>query len=331
MAGPDDTETVQPTLAVEEERLPPMPRWLLGSAAGLVLLAAALPAAVLYFIPEKFHDETAQIVIVLVGGVIAVMLLLYFGSIILRALGVASRGAALGMPDGSIRALIAVSLIFLFAIIGITVLYSSFGGEEMQSNGITADEIDQLENVQIISISAVDPQASPGAERFNVVSRAELNQASHDFGLQLLTTVSTLVVAVAGFYFGARSVDQATKAALLIQARSATRGASATASNEEAEIEAAELGEDEVIEAREDNAAEDDEELVASEHAPATKPGQQPPGTAGPADTQPGDAKASAAKPSDTKPAAAKPSDTKPAASKPADSKPSDSKPSDKP
>ena len=37
-----------------------------------------------------------------------------------------------------------------------------------------------------------------------------MTQEAHDFGLQLMTTVSTLVVAVAGFYFGSRAVSQAT-------------------------------------------------------------------------------------------------------------------------
>jgi hypothetical protein len=35
---------------------------------------------------------------------------------------------------------------------------------------------------------------------------------SHDFGLQLMTTVSTLVVAVAGFYFGTKATAQAIRA-----------------------------------------------------------------------------------------------------------------------
>ena len=117
------------------------------------------------------------------------------------------------MPEGSIRALIAMSLILMFAIIGVTVLYSGMGGEPIESNGISAAEIERLENVQIISISVVDPAASPGAERFNVTARPELSQAGHDFGLQLLTTVSTLVVAVAGFYFGSRAVAQGAKTA----------------------------------------------------------------------------------------------------------------------
>jgi hypothetical protein len=52
-----------------------------------------------------------------------------------------------------------------------------------------------------------------------------MTQEAHDFGLQLMTTVSTLVVAVAGFYFGSRAVTQATTTVSeqLRQARSYSR------------------------------------------------------------------------------------------------------------
>ena len=80
------------------------------------------------------------------------------------------------MPDGSIRALIAVSLILMFAIIGVLVFFASAGSEPLESKGITAEQIDQLENVQIVSITAVEPAASP--ERFNVISRAEMTTAA---------------------------------------------------------------------------------------------------------------------------------------------------------
>ena len=163
------------------------------------------------------------------AGFVAVTLLLYLGTIILRTAGLSTKKEALGMPEGSIRALIAMSLILMFAIIGVTVLYSGMGGEPIQSNGISAAQLERLENVQIISITVVDPAASPGSERFNVTARPELSQAGHDFGLQLLTTVSTLVVAVAGFYFGSRAVAQGAKTATTAAQTAAAQTAAASA------------------------------------------------------------------------------------------------------
>lgn len=195
---------------------------MLWSIAIILLLGAGGGFLVLTRLPDPFNAAPMTIVVLLVAGFVAVTLLLYLGTLVIRTIGLGTRKEALGMPEGSIRALIAMSLILMFAIIGVTVLYAGQGGDPLVSRGISAEELARLENVQIIAISVVDPAASPGAERFDVTARPELSQAGHDFGLQLLTTVSTLVVAVAGFYFGARAVAQATKTASAIQAASTT-------------------------------------------------------------------------------------------------------------
>jgi hypothetical protein len=195
---------------------------MLWSIAIILLIGAGGGFLVLTRLPDAFNAAPMTIVVLLVAGFVAVTLLLYLGTLVIRMVGLGTRKEALGMPEGSIRALIAMSLILMFAIIGVTVLYAGQGGDPLVSRGISAEELARLENVQIIAISVVDPAASPGAERFDVTARPELSQAGHDFGLQLLTTVSTLVVAVAGFYFGARAVAQATKTAGAIQAASTT-------------------------------------------------------------------------------------------------------------
>ena len=131
--------------------------------AGTILVAAAVAFLALYALPARYDEGPGTIVILLVAGLVALMLLLYLGTVIHRTVGVGTRSSALGMPEGSIRALIALSLVLMFAIIGVTVLYSGIGtGEEIVSTGITSAQIDDLENVQIISISVVDPAASPG-------------------------------------------------------------------------------------------------------------------------------------------------------------------------
>lgn len=229
----------------------------------MILAAGASGFAILLILPDYLKSSSQTIVILLVAGFVSVTLLLYLGTIVLRAAGLTTKEEALGMPEGSIRALIAMSLILMFAIIGVTVLYAGMGGEQTQSNGITSAQIERLENVQIIAISVVDPAASPGSERFNVTSRTELSQAGHDFGLQLLTTVSTLVVAVAGFYFGSRAVNQGAKTATAAQkaalgARGAAAGAGTVAAEEGAadeEVVDEEVVDEEVV----------DEEVVAEE------------------------------------------------------------------
>jgi hypothetical protein len=270
------------------ERRIPLPTTRQFVVMSLVILGAAAVAFVaLALLPERFDEGPGLIVILLVAGLVALTLLLYLGTIIHRTAGVGTSRGALGMPEGSIRALIALSLVLMFAIIGVTVLYSGMStGEEIVSSGLTSAQIDDLENVQIISISVVDPNASPGAETYNVTARPEISQAGHDFGLQLLTTVSTLVVAVAGFYFGSRAVAQGSEAALAAVAPQRTEGggpgagtaAAASGATGEAGSEgpgSEVLAENEIIGAVEDEAGEDDEgpEIAATDDEPVAPGG----------------------------------------------------------
>jgi hypothetical protein len=176
-----------------------------------LLVAAALGFAGLTGLPKDRFPQL-ETVILLVSGFVTVTLLLYIGAVLLQTVGVGNRRAAFGMPEGSIRALIAMSLILIFAIIGIAVFQAATPSMTFQSVNVSQTEIDSLDPDEILRIERVSP-APGGEERFNVTTRVSLPPAAQDFGLQLLTTVSTLVVAVAGFYFGSQSVAQASKAA----------------------------------------------------------------------------------------------------------------------
>ena len=86
-------------------------------------------------------------------------------------------------------------------------------GTDAVSTGVTQAQIDQLraDGALVIAQTLQTPvPAPPAAPLYTVTTRTAMTQEAHDFGLQLMTTVSTLVVAVAGFYFGSRAVSQAT-------------------------------------------------------------------------------------------------------------------------
>jgi hypothetical protein len=182
-----------------------------------VLGGAVLVGAVIYGFITLYGKEGPsrglEGVVLLVAGFVTVALLLYLGTLILRALDMGAPGEALGMPEGSIRALIAMSLILIFAIIGIQVFAAGSAGTELVSTGLTQVQIDALraDGAIVVSQTLLTPvPAPPAAPLYNVTTRQVMTQEAHDFGLQLMTTVSTLVVAVAGFYFGSRAVSQAT-------------------------------------------------------------------------------------------------------------------------
>jgi hypothetical protein len=179
-----------------------------------VLGGAVFVGAVIYGFITLFGREGPskglEGVVLLVAGFVTVALLLYLGTLILRALDMGAPGEALGMPEGSIRALIAMSLILIFAIIGIQVFAAGAAGTELVSTGLTQAQIDALRADGAIVISQTLQTPAAAEPLYNVTTRAVMTQEAHDFGLQLMTTVSTLVVAVAGFYFGSRAVSQAT-------------------------------------------------------------------------------------------------------------------------
>jgi hypothetical protein len=215
VADDEGTEDERPVVVLNPAMERVTGRRVFGIAA--VLGGAVLVGAVIYaFITlygDKGPSKGLEGVVLLVAGFVTVALLLYLGTLILRALDMGAPGEALGMPEGSIRALIAMSLILIFAIIGIQVFAAGSAGTELVSTGLTQVQIDALraDGAIVVSQTLLTPvPAPPAAPLYDVTTRQVMTQEAHDFGLQLMTTVSTLVVAVAGFYFGSRAVSQAT-------------------------------------------------------------------------------------------------------------------------
>ena len=133
----------------------------------LAILLAGL--ALLTYVQDAF-GITAEIALVFVIGlsVIALLLALSTTAIFFSWVRLTDRNSPLGLPEGSIRAVIALSLIIIFAIMAIY-FYNDVAGRPVTDTSETAQDLAQ----------------------------------------QVITTVSTLVVAVAGFYFGTSAVKTA--------------------------------------------------------------------------------------------------------------------------
>ena len=146
VADDEDGEDERPVVVLNPALDRVTGRRVFGIAA--VLGGAVLVGAVIYgFITLYGQDGPSkglEGVVLLVAGFVTVALLLYLGTLILRALDLGAPGEALGMPEGSIRALIAMSLILIFAIIGIQVFAAGSAGIELMSKGLTQVQIDAL-------------------------------------------------------------------------------------------------------------------------------------------------------------------------------------------
>lgn len=147
--------------------------------------------------------------IILLFGTLALVAMLF------QSLGLTDPKEPLALPQGSIRAAIALSLIVLFAIIAI-MLFQSMLGSTYVLRGLTKTEHDAIVNK--IPERVVDSMAAPCAAsapaggacaetdlRFNLsLQGASPSSGASDLAKQLLILVGTLMTSVTSFYFAGR-------------------------------------------------------------------------------------------------------------------------------
>ena len=169
-----------------------------------VAAVSALVGASLHIIPDMFKScPEIALTILLSSGLISLIAILTITVSVLTALGLSDPERAFGMPDGTIRAVIALSLILIFSIMSIY-LYQSIRNPVTRDITVSKEQLGQIPAREILSSNPVEGEAD-----LYHVQRLYSNESSRDFATQLLTTISTLVVAVAGFYFGTRAVSSA--------------------------------------------------------------------------------------------------------------------------
>jgi hypothetical protein len=141
--------------------------------------------------------------LIVITGVVALMATLAVGAALFNLFEISDKSQALGLPAGSVQAVIALSLILIFAVVALYASSSS-GAEQLSSTGLTAEEFQAIPPEQVVSTQRTEEN---GTTTYSVVRSIE-DPSNKDLNTQLLTTVSTLVVAVAGFYFGSKSVQE---------------------------------------------------------------------------------------------------------------------------
>ena len=133
-------------------------------------------------------------------GVVASMIVLI---LVLRFCGLSDGAQALGLPQGSVRALLALSLVILFA-----VMSTDFVGDRMsvmEFPGAQEVSVEKVPATDLVKLVAVT-KSGAGVESRTVkivdtVQRAEQT----DLRNQLLTVVGTVLSTVIAFYFGTRT------------------------------------------------------------------------------------------------------------------------------
>ncbi|HEX8600833.1 MAG TPA: hypothetical protein VF952_20225 [Chloroflexia bacterium] len=149
---------------------------------------------------------TGIFVILGLGTLIGLLTFLAWG---LWKMGLTNRLQALGLPEGSIRALIALFLLLVFVVFSVY-LYRQVSLPEWWYRGrLDAAGIAALGDADI-TVRRIDPPgAGTGADPlYDVWILLAENQSAQQMAQQIITATLTLVTAVSSFYFASRTAEE---------------------------------------------------------------------------------------------------------------------------
>jgi hypothetical protein len=154
---------------------------------------------------SSVEDDAVRLSLLLILGFVIFIAALTIVVLVFGRLGLATGNYAVGLPEGSIRAFLALSLVLLFFILAVNLFGRLSSTEIRDFRGLTEAERNRLSG-QVLS---AEPRANTTPPVFDGQVLIQRSEESKDLAQQLLATASTLVVAIAAFYFGAQSVSQA--------------------------------------------------------------------------------------------------------------------------
>lgn len=167
----------------------------------LLYIIEGIAIVMLVILASELSENVLSVPLVVVFGIIVFLGALTISASIFDHYKLSDKYEALGLPSGSVRALIALTLILIFAIMVIS----------MSSNLAVVEEYQYVGNSTTGNFTVVYGGKEYTAINGTLTLLVGPSEAAINFSNQVLTTVSTLVVALAGFYFGTRSVAQAQK------------------------------------------------------------------------------------------------------------------------
>lgn len=178
--------------------------WSAGVSIGV--LAATVGLLILLASSDTTGGNTeAALSLVFVAATVVLVLVVSALAIVLRRLGLTDGTQAMGLPAGSIRAVIALLLIMLFFIAAVFIFNRSQNTfEEGDLRTIEGVSVEQYAAIPTTDLKSATERTVDDAVVYDVVlyPPSKNTETSDDLAKQLVTTVGTLVTAVAAFYFG---------------------------------------------------------------------------------------------------------------------------------
>jgi hypothetical protein len=179
----------------------------------IVLAAVAVLVVVCIFVVMILNKGSVgpemTLPLLIICGVMMLLVTLALTAFVFSSVDLVDKTQALGLPEGSVRSVIALSLVLLFAILAVY-LYSSMAasGKIVPAQVASEDMRTQLKQ-NLLPGQFVYEQASADGKGFTIFYRQTANPASEDFAKLLLAMIGTLVTAVASFYFGSKTAMSA--------------------------------------------------------------------------------------------------------------------------
>ncbi len=179
--------------------------WNLSTSVVLVLLVMVVPLALWALKSAGAYQPELTIGIVILAGALLLVTCMTFLMRTAWALGLENRQGELGLPPGSIRAILALLLVLMFVILSVFLYWQTRTTSTVVRDNVRADELAQLPAGRFVVLGS---QGAGDELRFRVEMTMDVaSKESTDIAKQIVTMLGTLVVSVASFYFGANSVQ----------------------------------------------------------------------------------------------------------------------------
>ena len=211
------------------DTLPKKSSWrnpVVSSVIFMLVVVGGLAAVIILFSVLGFLKSLElQMAMVVVLAIAALLAMLSIAAIIYNSQELADGNQALGLPEGSIRALIALFLLMIFIIMSVYLFRT-----------ITTSELIKVPNLSFDQVTALAGQLPDGEQlsigknasgTYDVTIGVAVSAGAQQVALQLITVLGTLVTAVSAFYFGSTTATSAAEKAAA--AASGTGGGKAAA------------------------------------------------------------------------------------------------------
>jgi hypothetical protein len=188
---------------------------------GLLLLV--MIAGIIFLVPplleqnpdiSKLPPEVSLTLWLVIGAAILLLMVMALALTAFFVNGKPTSTGALGLPEGSISAILALLLLLIFSITSLYLYNQVRAGEGtgFVSSGMTEAMVSQLPDGRVLSVNAENPTADPAARTYTVTVAAA-HPDSIEIARNMLLIVGTLLSALAGFYFGQRATQAGIKKA----------------------------------------------------------------------------------------------------------------------